>query len=50
MESGGDTPPAPNGLVESCHRRFRKKRLSREQLWTLTEARVVQGDCRQKYN
>ena len=39
-----------NGFVESFHGRFRDECLNREQLWTLTEARVVVGDFRQKYN
>jgi len=42
--------PWQNGFVESFHGRFRDECLNREQLWTLTEARVVVGDCRQKYN
>jgi putative transposase len=36
--------------VESFHGRFRDECLNREQLWTLTEARVVVGDFRQEYN
>ena len=39
-----------SGFVESFHGRFRDECLNREQLWTLTEARVVVGDFRQKYN
>jgi transposase InsO family protein len=37
------TPASPweNGFVESFHSRFRDECLNREQLWTLTEARVV---------
>ncbi|NDB52356.1 MAG: IS3 family transposase [Nitrosopumilaceae archaeon] len=42
--------PWQNGFVESFHGRFRDECLNREQLWTLTEARVVVGDYRQKYN
>ena len=39
-----------NGYIESFHARFREECLNREQLWTLTEARVVIGDWRWKYN
>ena len=42
--------PWQNGFVKSFHGRFRDEFLNREQLWTLTEARVVVGDFRQKYN
>jgi putative transposase len=42
--------PWQNGFVESFHGRFRDECLNREQLWTLTEARIVVGDYRQKYN
>jgi len=42
--------PWQNGFVESFHGRFRDECLNREQLWTLSEARVVVGDFRQKYN
>ena len=42
--------PWQNGFVESFHGRFRDECLNREQLWTLTEARVVVGDYRQEYN
>jgi putative transposase len=42
--------PWQNGLVESFHGRFRDECLNREQLWTLTEARVVVGDFQQQYN
>ena len=42
--------PWQNGFVESFHGRFRDECLNREQLWTLTETRVVVGDYRQKYN
>ena len=38
--------PWQNGFVESFHGRFRDECLNREQLWTLTEARVVIGDYR----
>ncbi len=46
------TPASPweNGFVESFHSRFRDEYLNREQLWTLTEARVVIEDFRQDYN
>ena len=46
------TPASPweNGFVESFHSRFRDECLNREQLWTLTEARVVIEDFRQQYN
>jgi putative transposase len=39
-----------NGFVESFHGRFRDECLNREQLWTLTEARVVIEDYRIEYN
>jgi transposase InsO family protein len=42
--------PWQNGFVESFHGRFRDECLNREQLWTLTEARVVIGDYRCQYN
>jgi len=42
--------PWQNGFVESFHGRFRDECLNREQLWTLTEARVVVGDFRRRYN
>jgi transposase InsO family protein len=42
--------PWQNGFVESFHGWFRDECLNREQLWTLTEARVVVGDFRQEYN
>jgi len=42
--------PWQNGFVESFHGRFRDECLNREQLWTLTEARVVIGDYRSEYN
>ena len=46
------TPASPweNGFVESLHSRFRDECLNREQLWTLTEARVVIEDFRQDYH
>lgn len=46
------TPARPweNGFVESFHSRFRDECLNREQLWTLTEARVVLEDFRLDYN
>ena len=42
--------PWQNGFVESFHGRFRDECLNREQLWTLTEARVVIEEFRQEYN
>ena len=42
--------PWQNGFVESFHGRFRDECLNREQLWNLTETRVVVGDYRQEYN
>jgi transposase InsO family protein len=36
--------------VESFHGGFRDECLNREQLWTLTEARVVIEDFRHRYN
>jgi len=42
--------PWQNGYIESFHARFRRECLNREQLWTLTEARVVIEDWRWKYN
>ena len=42
--------PWQNGFVESFHGRFRDECLNREQLWTLTEARVVVGDYCRQYN
>ena len=42
--------PWQNGFVESFHGRFRDECLNREQLWTLTEARVVVEDFRRDYN
>jgi transposase InsO family protein len=42
--------PWQNGFVESFHGRFRDECLNREQLGTLTEARVVIGDYRREYN
>jgi len=42
--------PWQNGFVESFHGRFRDECLNREQLWTLTEARVVVEDFRKDYN
>ncbi len=42
--------PWQNGFVESFCGRFRDECLNGEQLWTLTEARVVVGDYRQKYH
>jgi transposase InsO family protein len=42
--------PWQNGFVESFHGRLRDECLNREQLWTLTEARVVVEDYRERYN
>ena len=42
--------PWQNGFVESFHGRFRDECLNREQLWSLSEARVVIEDFRQQYN
>ena len=42
--------PWQNGYIESFHSRFRDECLDREQLWTLTEARVVLEDWRKEYN
>jgi len=42
--------PWQNGFVESFHGRFRDECLNREQLWTLSEARVVIEDFRHRYN
>jgi len=42
--------PWQNGFVESFHGRFRDECLNREQLWTLTETRVVVSDYRREYN
>ncbi len=42
--------PWQNGFVESCHGRFRDECLNREQLCTLTEARVVIEDYRNRSN
>ena len=42
--------PWQNGFVESFHGRFRDECLNREQLWTLTEARVVVEEYRREYN
>jgi len=42
--------PVENGFIESFNARLRDECLNREQLWTLTEARVVLEDWRWKYN
>lgn len=42
--------PWQNGYIESFHSRFREECLDREQLWTLSEARVVLEDWRLEYN
>lgn len=42
--------PWQNGFIESFHSRFREECLDREQLWTLSKARVVIEDWRLEYN
>ena len=42
--------PWRNGYIESFNARLREECLDREQLWTVTEARVVIEDWRWKYN
>lgn len=42
--------PWQKGFIESFHGRFRDECLNREQLWTLTEARVLIEDYRCQYN
>ena len=42
--------PWQNGFIESFHSSFRRECLDREQLWTLSEARVVIEDWRREYN
>ena len=42
--------PWQNGYMESFNARLRDECLDREQLWTLTEARVVLEDWRWTYN
>lgn len=42
--------PWQDGFVESFHGRVRDECPNREQLWTLTEARVVIEDYRNQYN
>lgn len=42
--------PWQNGFIESFHSRLREECLEREQLWTLSEARVVIEDWRIEYN
>ena len=42
--------PWQNGYIESFNARFREECLNREQLWTLSEARVVIKDWCWKYN
>lgn len=42
--------PWQNGFIENLNARLREECLNREQLWTLTEARVVIEDWRWKYN
>ena len=42
--------PGQNGFVESFRARLRDECLNQEQLWTLTEARVVIEDFRHHYN
>lgn len=42
--------PWENPFVESLHSQFRRECLNREQLWSLSEARVVIENWRWKYN
>ena len=42
--------PWQNGYIESFNARLREDCLNREELWTLTEARVVIEDWRWNYN
>jgi putative transposase len=42
--------PWQNGYAKSFNTRFQEECLNREQLWTLTDARVVIEDWRWKYN
>ena len=42
--------PWQNGFIESFHSRCREECLDREQLWTLSEARVVIEGWRLEYN
>ena len=42
--------PWQKGFIESFHARLRAECLEREQLWTLSEARVVIEDWRHQYN
>lgn len=42
--------PWQNGYVESFHDKFRRECLARELFYTLTEARIVIGDWRNKFN
>ena len=42
--------PWQNGFIESFHSRCREECLDREQLWTLSEARVVIEDWRLEYS
>ena len=42
--------PWRNGFIESFNARLREECLNREQMWALTEARVVIEDWRWKYN
>ena len=42
--------PWQNGYIESFHCRFREECLDREQLWRLSEARMVLEDWRIEYN
>jgi transposase InsO family protein len=52
LEVCREAPGSPwqNGFVESFHGRLRDECLNREQLWTLTEARVVIEDYRCQSN
>jgi putative transposase len=42
--------PWQNGYIESFHSHFRRECLDREELWSLTEARVLLEDWRREYN
>ena len=46
----GYSPNWQNGYIESFNARLKEECLNREELWTLTEARVVIEDWRWKYN
>jgi len=46
----GYSPNWQNGYIESFNARLKEECLNREELWILTEARVVFEDWRWKYN